>query len=246
MRDVAGEAGYLPRTWAKLEIDRLLAEDAEQNKQRIIELSKAMYVMTPFTSLLVLENEAMYKEFKVDRGRKDHWAMYPCPAKIPVVYEPDPSLGIDVRNAPKDAKPNAQQVMQTVLDRQQRFFLYPLDPAGPGPFIDGTNPSRGFWVSAFDDEMPIVSINAIVTNLQNQTGVNSGRVKAGRRLARITNWLPQFDPNTGIPIDPNRMGDEGGMEMSIRGAYDNLGFLSPSMALVVKAASPHSSADIFA
>ena len=41
--------------------------------------------------------------------------MYPCPAKIPVVYEPDPTLGIDVRNAPKDAKPNAKQVMQTVL-----------------------------------------------------------------------------------------------------------------------------------
>ena len=76
-----------------------------------------MYVMTPFTSLLVLENEAMYKQFKVDRGRKDHWAMYPCPAKIPVVYEPDPTLGIDVRNAPKDAKPNAKQVMETVLKR---------------------------------------------------------------------------------------------------------------------------------
>ena len=49
-----------------------------------------MYVMTPYTSLLVLENEAMYAQYKVDRGRKDHWAMYPCPPKIPVVYEPLP------------------------------------------------------------------------------------------------------------------------------------------------------------
>ena len=47
-----------------------------------------MYVMTPFTSLLVLENEEMYQQFKVDRGRKDHWAMYPCPDKIPIIYEP--------------------------------------------------------------------------------------------------------------------------------------------------------------
>ena len=86
-RTCANGAAYLPRTWAKLEIDRLLAEDAQKNKERIVALSKAMYVMTPFTSLLVLENEAMYKQFKVDRGRKDHWAMYPCPAKIPVVYE---------------------------------------------------------------------------------------------------------------------------------------------------------------
>ena len=87
------DADYLPRTWAKLEIDRLLAEDAVKNKDAIIALSKAMYVMTPFTSLLVLENEAMYAQYKVDRGRKDHWAMYPCPPKIPVVSEwpPEPS-----------------------------------------------------------------------------------------------------------------------------------------------------------
>ena len=57
-------------------------------RSAIVELSKAMYVMTPFTSLLVLENEDMYKQFKVDRGRKDHWAMYPAPAKIQVVIEP--------------------------------------------------------------------------------------------------------------------------------------------------------------
>ncbi|HTU21642.1 MAG TPA: hypothetical protein VMG10_26635, partial [Gemmataceae bacterium] len=82
------DAAYLPRTWARLEIDRLLAEDAVKNKNAIIALSKAMYVMTPYTSLLVLENEAMYAQYKVDRGRKDHWAMYPCPARIPVVYEP--------------------------------------------------------------------------------------------------------------------------------------------------------------
>ena len=46
-----------------------------------------MYVMSPFTSLLVLEDEKMYEQFKVDRGRKDHWAMYPAPPQIPVVTE---------------------------------------------------------------------------------------------------------------------------------------------------------------
>ena len=48
-----------------------------------------MYVMSPFTSLLVLETEAMYEQFKVDRGRKDHWAMYGAPAQIPFVAEPE-------------------------------------------------------------------------------------------------------------------------------------------------------------
>ncbi len=115
--DVVPGAGYLPRTWAKLEIERLLAEDARRNKDAVVALSKAMYVMTPFTSLLVLENEDMYRDFKVDRGRKDHWAMYPCPQRIPVVYEPDPTQPIDVRNAPKGLKPAPGQVMQTVLRR---------------------------------------------------------------------------------------------------------------------------------
>src|SRR5260370_1273212 len=87
VKDVAAKAGYLPRTWAKLEIERLLAEDALEHKKEIVELSKAMCVMTPFTSLLVLESEAMYQQYKVERGRKDHWALYGCPDKIPVFPE---------------------------------------------------------------------------------------------------------------------------------------------------------------
>ena len=79
--------GHLPRTWARLEIDRLVALGATEHKPQIIELSKSMYVMSPFTSLLVLETEAMYEQFKVDRGRKDHWAMYPAPAEITVVAD---------------------------------------------------------------------------------------------------------------------------------------------------------------
>ena len=79
--------GHLPRTWARSEIDRLVALGATEHKPQIIALSKSMYVMSPFTSLLVLETEAMYEQFKVDRGRKDHWALYPAPAEIPVVAD---------------------------------------------------------------------------------------------------------------------------------------------------------------
>src|SRR5207245_422321 len=135
-------ADYLPRTWAKLEIDRLLSESsreptasAEQSaneplKAKIIALSKSMYVMTPFTSLLVLENEEMYKQYKVDRGRKDHWAMYPCPEKIPVVYEPDPFGRVDWRNPPKGgsaeqksgARKPVDEVLRTILVRNPPGF----------------------------------------------------------------------------------------------------------------------------
>lgn len=114
VENIADKADYLPRSWARLEIERLLAEDAVKHKQRIIELSKAMYVMTPFTSLLVLENEEMYVQYKVDRGRKDHWAMYPCPEKIAVVYEPEDGQPGDPK---KGIKPSVQQVYKTIVRR---------------------------------------------------------------------------------------------------------------------------------
>jgi tetratricopeptide (TPR) repeat protein len=126
--NVAEHAGYLPRTWAKLEIDRLLADDSARNQKEITDLSKAMYVMTPFTSLLVLENEQMYKDFKVDRGRKDHWALYPCPPKIPVVYIPDPNQPAGSRPDLKGQKPHENQVLQTVMVRNQARYL-----TVPGP-----------------------------------------------------------------------------------------------------------------
>lgn len=86
--DVSEKADYLPRTWAKLQIDRLIADSAAEHKSEIIRLSKSMYVMSPFTSLLVLENEEMYTQYNIDRGRKDHWALYDCPDEIKVVHEP--------------------------------------------------------------------------------------------------------------------------------------------------------------
>jgi len=97
---------HLPRTWAKLEIDRLLAENPAKHRNAVIALSKAMYVMTPFTSLLVLEHEDLYTQYKVDRGRKDHWAMYPCPEKIAVVYEAE------------DGQPDAKQMGQKLPARR--------------------------------------------------------------------------------------------------------------------------------
>jgi len=124
LADVAPKADYLPRTWAKLEIDRLLAEDAGAHREQIIELSKAMYVMTPFTSLLVLDNDEMYKEFKVDRGRKDHWAMYGCPPRIKTVFIPDVNLPLP-QNAPEfvNRKPHENVVLNSIMTRTPPQYL---------------------------------------------------------------------------------------------------------------------------
>jgi hypothetical protein len=119
VKDVKMNAGYLPRTWAKLEIERLLAENAQANKAKVIALSMSSYVMTPYTSLLVLENEQMYQQYNVDRGRKDHWAMYPCPDKIPVVHEPlaPPAQAEPKPAAPAAGKLSVEQVLTTILVR---------------------------------------------------------------------------------------------------------------------------------
>ncbi|MEZ5299639.1 MAG: hypothetical protein R3F11_03060 [Verrucomicrobiales bacterium] len=51
--------------------------------------------MSPFTSLIVLENDAMYRQYKVDRGRKDHWAKYPAPERLGK-GDPDPAIAAGV------------------------------------------------------------------------------------------------------------------------------------------------------
>jgi tetratricopeptide (TPR) repeat protein len=122
VKDVSIRADYLPRTWAKLEIDRLLAEDALRHKDTIVALSKAMYVVTPFTSLLVLEHEDLYTQYKVDRGRKDHWAMYLCPEKIPVIYEPKEGEA-DPKALEARKKQPAAYVVKTVLSRDPPQLL---------------------------------------------------------------------------------------------------------------------------
>ena len=141
--NVAVQAGHLPRTWAKLEIDRLLAENPETNKNRIVELSKAMYVMTPFTSLLVLENEDMYKRFNVDRGRKDHWAMYACAEKIPVVYEPQGTPATPAAVEPTPAPSGDSAPAPAVPAKAGRTIKSPT----PGTFYTGPNPEAPPFVS---------------------------------------------------------------------------------------------------
>src|SRR5579859_2518076 len=52
----------------------------------------------------------MYVQYKVDKGRKDHWAMYACPNKIAVVYEP-----LDGSPDPKTLKAGQKLPAKTVL-----------------------------------------------------------------------------------------------------------------------------------
>jgi hypothetical protein len=163
VKNVRPDASYLPRTWAKLELERLVAADAAANRQRIVDLSKAMYVMSPFTSLLVLEDDAMYARYNVDRGRKDHWAMYPCPQRVPVVYEPDPTQPVDDRNAPKQPKPSANRVLETVLVRPVL--------ASPGTLADSGLSEKE--TSAYGIKGEIIRLGDLRMSSTNESASNS-------------------------------------------------------------------------
>ena len=125
------KAEYLPRLWAKRHIDELLKSDMSDKKE-IISLSKDFYVVTPYTSLIVLEDDAMYKEYDVERGRKDHWASYDAPKTIEVVKEPlEPSdwwwefegedSKIDVSARPK----TAQEIIDNIQIRiNAPFYIW--------------------------------------------------------------------------------------------------------------------------
>ena len=106
--NVGPHAGYLPRLWAERHIAaRLLAKhdavtggaDAreardEQIRREVVALGKKYFLLSRHTSLLVLENDAMYAQYGVTKGAGDTWAPYVLPATIPVVRTPTPAIAI--------------------------------------------------------------------------------------------------------------------------------------------------------
>ncbi|HUQ05552.1 MAG TPA: VIT domain-containing protein [Kofleriaceae bacterium] len=104
-----GDSGYLPRLWAERRIDHLMtmgdralapctttpcASDEERaiaayhaRKNEMVELGKAHFLLSPHTSLIVLENDAMYRQYGVEKGTGETWAPYAAPGEIPVVAQ---------------------------------------------------------------------------------------------------------------------------------------------------------------
>ncbi|MGH7338521.1 MAG: carboxyl transferase domain-containing protein, partial [Myxococcota bacterium] len=92
-------AGYAPRLWAQRQVQSLiLARNAtgglpeeervaqrEALRKEIVELGKRFFLLSPHTSLIVLENDRMYAEYGVTKGKNDGWAGYVVPQTIEVV-----------------------------------------------------------------------------------------------------------------------------------------------------------------
>jgi len=62
---------HLPRTWAKMQIQHLTKTEGFKAKDDIVALSKDYTVLSRHTALLVLENDAMFREFNVVRSAKN-------------------------------------------------------------------------------------------------------------------------------------------------------------------------------
>jgi Mg-chelatase subunit ChlD len=61
--------GFVPRLWASLAIEQREQAGAGEDRTKIVALSQAYGVMSRETSLLVLESQAMFDAFGVDRGQ---------------------------------------------------------------------------------------------------------------------------------------------------------------------------------
>lgn len=104
----AHDGGYLPRLWAHRHIaarllakhdevivppcaidtcpteDQLRQQRDEAIRQEVVTLGKQYFLLSRHTSLLVLENDAMYAQYGVRKGAGDTWAPYAMPDKVAV------------------------------------------------------------------------------------------------------------------------------------------------------------------
>ncbi|MHB1035082.1 MAG: VIT domain-containing protein [Pirellulales bacterium] len=68
LKDAEQGNSFIPRLWARMHLDALLEQGASQAIQdEIIALSEEYSIITPYTSLLVLESDADRERFKVKR-----------------------------------------------------------------------------------------------------------------------------------------------------------------------------------
>lgn len=67
--DRTDQNSFIPRLWAKAHLDQLLLEtESAELRSRIVRLSQTYHLMTPFTSLLVLESDADRERFGVQKS----------------------------------------------------------------------------------------------------------------------------------------------------------------------------------
>ncbi|HTM23101.1 MAG TPA: VIT and VWA domain-containing protein, partial [Kofleriaceae bacterium] len=182
----AGEpAGYLPRLWAQRRIEALLSGDVEGGKSEITALGIEHFLITPYTSLLVLESDAMARQYDVAQRKVSTWAAYPLPARIPVVYEP---IGGTVATpaGPVDA---VLVRSRTRLFQSYGYYAYRGESDGRFDTVTETTTRAGWDEPSFATHLEVEEEKAeakegeIVANEATGETGGGGTTKASRELA---------------------------------------------------------------
>jgi tetratricopeptide (TPR) repeat protein len=141
------------RAWAKAKIDSLLAtasgakpEARAETQKTIVDLSIRHRVTTPYTSFLVLETEADYARFKIDRN-----------ALTDIFAVEDGRIAVKHRSAPDFGKLSAAK------NDEQRVPLIPpvTDPIATPPTTAAAEPSPSSsspWASAPPGAAPSLEV----------------------------------------------------------------------------------------
>ncbi len=159
-RSSPGEHRHLPRTWAQAEIAHLTQTRGAEAREEIIALSKHYTVMSRHTSLLVLENDAMYREFNVVRAAKntDKWDGKLTESGADngrVTAQPSPTTTAEVTSK-SDVKPEFESRDEEAKreDPPPPAGAPPADPAEPEPDVLGPGRNRGRTGSSSPSPIP--------------------------------------------------------------------------------------------
>ncbi|PCC72480.1 FecR family protein [Nannocystis exedens] len=140
----ASRRAHLPRTWAREEIEALTAGRGHAARAEIIDLSRQYTVLSRYTALLVLENDAMYREFNVVRqsGRTTGWTGKLEPDKADAKGTVAPTGGVPVATAPAPAQPVPKD-MEAARPEPRPAESPAFDPAPPpAPMADAASSTR--------------------------------------------------------------------------------------------------------
>jgi ferric-dicitrate binding protein FerR (iron transport regulator)/Mg-chelatase subunit ChlD len=120
--------GFVPRLWASLAIDQLERQGKGEDRARIVALSQGYGVMSRETSLLVLESQAMFDAFGVDRSSPA--ATWTGEEEVDEVASSG-TLAVPADNAPM-GKSAAPASVATKAERDESRLMMDLSADGPG------------------------------------------------------------------------------------------------------------------
>lgn len=139
----ASRRAHLPRTWAREEIEALTAGRGHAARSEIIELSRQYTVLSRYTALLVLENDAMYREFNVVRqsGRTTGWTGKIEPGTVDAKGTVAPTGGVPVTTTPAPVQP-APKDMAAGAEPRPAEAPAPDPAPPPAPMADAASSTR--------------------------------------------------------------------------------------------------------